>query len=144
MAKTPQAILDRNQQWRDQNREKVRQSNQEYEALHREARNAAARDRKAANPEQRKATDRAYYVNYRRQIRQQVIEKLGGQCKECGFSDWRALQIDHVNGGGTKHRKQSTNIFAYYKEILVNLDTGHYQLLCANCNQIKRYTEGLL
>ena len=33
-------------------------------------------------------------------LRLSVLEKYGSKCVKCGFSDSRALQIDHVNGGG--------------------------------------------
>jgi hypothetical protein len=72
-------------------------------------------------------------------LRFKVFEKLGGRCKKCGYSDIRALQIDHINGGGTReiaslgHRR-------VYKKILDELDCGvvNYQILCANCNWVKR------
>jgi hypothetical protein len=65
-----------------------------------------------------------------------AIQKLGGKCITCGFNDIRALQIDHVKGGGVReHRKLGAN--AVYR--LVLLDTkGLFQCLCANCNWIKR------
>jgi len=44
---------------------------------------------------------RATRIRYRRRQRQRVIAALGGKCAKCGFSDWRALQIDHINGGGS-------------------------------------------
>jgi hypothetical protein len=52
----------------------------------------------------------------------------------------RALQIDHVNGGGTKERKiyNGQNRYAIIlKRLLEN--SKEYQILCANCNWIKRY-----
>ncbi len=33
----------------------------------------------------------------------QVFEILGDKCKECGFSDKRALQVDHIFNNGYKH-----------------------------------------
>ena len=38
-------------------------------------------------------------------LRERAIIKLGGKCKECGFLDHRALQIDHVNNDGYVERK---------------------------------------
>jgi hypothetical protein len=69
-----------------------------------------------------------------------VLLKLGGKCVRCGFSDARALQIDHVNGGGAKEDRGrnggSRGLILYYR---VLRDTGGtFQLLCANCNWIKR------
>jgi len=72
----------------------------------------------------------------RDKLRNEVIAHFGGACNKCGFSDRRALQIDHVHGGGTKHvRKVSYR--TRYTEALADT-TGKYQLLCANCNWIKR------
>lgn len=71
-------------------------------------------------------------------LRLQVIQKLGGKCVECGFSDVRALQIDHLEGNGSKLNR-SQNWWSRYKEILAGTHKIKVQLLCANCNWIKRY-----
>lgn len=76
---------------------------------------------------------------FRKKKREAVLVKLGGKCKNCGFSDFRALHIDHINGGGTKENK-NTSWLSRYNNILLGNFTGKYQLLCANCNFIKRYT----
>lgn len=65
------------------------------------------------------------------------MEALGNKCSNCGFSDHRALQIDHKNGGGTAERKKLGQSGVYLR--IVNGDTEGYQILCANCNWIKRY-----
>jgi hypothetical protein len=60
----------------------------------------------------------------------------------CGFSDYAALQIDHVHGDGykDKHRRTRRRQFQLYKFIANDPDLAslQYQLLCANCNWIKR------
>ena len=69
--------------------------------------------------------------------RYEIFDVLGGaECTKCGFSDWRALQIDHINGGGNKEVKTFTSVSQYNKNILEN--PSLYQVLCANCNWIKR------
>jgi hypothetical protein len=75
--------------------------------------------------------------NYHRKLRKAVVSFLGGKCARCNFSDERALQIDHVNGGGKQELKKIHGI-PYLKKVL-NDKTGAYQLLCANCNWIKRF-----
>lgn len=62
-----------------------------------------------------------------------IIDKLGGKCIKCGFNDYRALQIDHIHGGGRKERKE---VIFNNEYILKHKDK--YQILCANCNTIKK------
>ena len=61
-------------------------------------------------------------------------------CEKCGETDFDMLNIDHVNGGGVKHRKQMiekgmgygvTALFRYLREN--NFPNG-YRVLCENCN----------
>jgi len=69
-------------------------------------------------------------------LRAHAIEKLGGKCTQCGFDDARALQFDHVNSDGKEDRKLGPG--QRYMKIL--RDTGdNFQLLCANCNWIKKF-----
>jgi hypothetical protein len=73
--------------------------------------------------------------DYRDSKRLEVITHLGGKCNKCGFNDIKALQIDHINGGGRKDRNGL--ILGFFKKVLAD-DSDNYQLLCANCNTIKR------
>ena len=70
-------------------------------------------------------------------LRLRALETLGNKCVRCGFSDPRALQIDHINGGGSKEMKSKGNYKIYRDIVLGNLNG--YQALCANCNWIKRH-----
>jgi hypothetical protein len=76
-------------------------------------------------------------------IRIALIILLGEKCVKCGFnSDIRALQVDHIKGGGTKEvRDFGGNITKMWKFYLENpeLAIKTLQTLCANCNTIKRY-----
>jgi hypothetical protein len=101
-----------------------------------------------ANPEKSKS-NRAYDSSVRKEYREQwrkdrrkaVISLFGGKCVHCGFSDERALQIDHINGGGHTERTQMGSALKLYSKLL-NEGTDGYQLLCANCNWIKRAENG--
>jgi len=77
-------------------------------------------------------------------IRLQVLGLLGAiKCNKCDFNDWRALQVDHVNGDGFKDRKKGKRGGGRYtlmKSIKEN--PSKYQILCANCNWIKKYEHG--
>jgi len=75
--------------------------------------------------------------------RRKVITLLGGKCVRCSCSDWRVLQVNHKNGGGSKERrlKGSWGIFRQIlsgKRLINDLD-----LRCANCNIIYEYENDL-
>lgn len=78
---------------------------------------------------------------YLRNLRNSVIEILGGKCVKCNFSDFRALQIDHINGGGSKERKERAYKGSFHRHVIRSFlnKENKYQLLCANCNWIKRF-----
>jgi hypothetical protein len=81
------------------------------------------------------------------QLRGQIFELLGNKCNNpsClvsnGCSDIRCLQIDHISGGGCKEIKSFGSPKRFYIYVLEQLKSGskNYQLLCANCNWIKRH-----
>lgn len=59
---------------------------------------------------------------------------------KCGYYDIRALQIDYKNGGGTRVLRKMSSL-AYYKHILdlpIEKVREMYQILCANCNIVKK------
>ena len=83
--------------------------------------------------------DRARSKQTRYELKMQVMELLGGAyCKRCGFSDIRALQIDHIDGHGNQDPVVRKHGETYYRRILREGGAG-LQVLCANCNWIKRY-----
>jgi hypothetical protein len=91
-----------------------------------------------------RAAESAYMREYMRRKRRPtqratLLRALGDCCARCGFTDARALQIDHVDGGGTRERRHLSRS-RYYTRVLesVSKGGGRYQLLCANCNWIKR------
>jgi len=77
----------------------------------------------------------------RRDLRLEILQLLGGICVRCGFEDIRALQVDHIHGGGVKERKLMNSIGRWELYLLKEIKKGSkkYQLLCANCNWIKRF-----
>ena len=84
---------------------------------------------------------------YTQSLRSKILVLLDGQCTNpynLNHGDFLenldCLCIDHIDGGGTKERKNSKSYDQYLKMILEKIKFGSkdYQLLCANCNQIKR------
>lgn len=79
----------------------------------------------------------SYNTLKHRQYRAKALEIMGGKCVRCGFSDARALQIDHINGGGYQETKSGSSRGPTVR--ILKGETADYQLLCANCNWIKRF-----
>lgn len=85
-------------------------------------------------------TRRQARKDYRNGLRIRLVLLLGSKCVKCGYTDLRALQIDHINGGGTTDRKRFTNNIMFHRYYLRNREEASHELqvLCANCNTIKR------
>ncbi len=67
---------------------------------------------------------------------------LGGTCRTCGFAEPDALHVDHVNGDGAEERRSLPNLHPRTLLRLVTESPSRYQLLCGNCNCIKREENG--
>lgn len=64
-----------------------------------------------------------------------VLEHYGNQCVCCGESTYEFLEMDHINGGGTAHRKiVGSHIIDW---IISHKYPADFQVLCANCNRGK-------
>ena len=82
-----------------------------------------------------------------------LIGLLGGKCvdpyqlhlpNDPFLTDWRNLQLDHIKGYGKKQRYKNsefTNSITTVKYYLKHLEQAksEIQILCANCNWIKKY-----
>lgn len=106
--------------------------------LYREKNKDALRERRLNNQDE-KERSRVRHKEKREKIRNEIFDILGHACVKCGFADERALQIDHINGGGSKTRRAEGGN-RYYSNILTKIQasSNEYQILCANCNWIKR------
>ena len=62
-------------------------------------------------------------------------------CALCGYSDIRALEIDHIHGGGYKAKK-GTNYLTYLRKLKLEYlrsvvaKKEEFRLLCSCCNKI--------
>lgn len=74
-------------------------------------------------------------------LRLRAIEALGGRCVRCGLDDPRVLVIDHVDGGGRERRAAGENGRALYRACVAE-GPGRFQVLCHNCNFLKRVELG--
>ncbi len=86
--------------------------------------------------------------NYRDRLKNQVFEHYGKKCACCGETEIKFLTIDHVNGGGNKHRKEiqsgrtngGTQTYAW---LINNNFPSDFQTLCMNCNWGRAHNNGV-
>jgi hypothetical protein len=103
--------LEVDKKWRDKNKEKLRKLNKKYSK------------------------------NYRDKLKNLVLEHYGKKCACCGESNIKFLTIDHINGGGTKHRKKINTQINYW--LVKNNFPKGFQTLCFNCNWGKHINGGI-
>ena len=140
------------------NRDRIRESQAKYYREHREhildlKKAEYARHSDKYKERARKSGMKRYLENRDRYLASQrdskyrakmrIIELFGGKCVRCGFTDERALQIDHIDANpapkSTGLRGGEKLYRAILKGIVPFID---FQLLCANCNIIKRFENG--
>lgn len=94
------------------------------------------------------ATDEEYREEHRRRereraktLKEKVLSLYSGKCTWCSYNDPRALQLDHINNDGYKERCGNSRMNASLRNKKILADPSYaakFQLLCANCNQIKK------
>lgn len=67
-------------------------------------------------------------------LRKLVLAMYGGKCACCGEKHETFLALDHVNGGGQKHRHSRGGNYGVYKDALLANDPTEFRVLCHNCN----------
>lgn len=117
-----EARQDKNARYRAENQPQIKKTNKEYRSSE-HGRNKA--------------------VDYKTDVKIKVFSHYCGgeiRCK-CGCTDMRSLTVDHINGGGEKHRK-TINVSGSYHMCLwlrKNEYPEGYQILCMNCQWEKSH-----
>jgi len=98
------------------NRREIIKKNGEYQKTNRSISNAACRK---------------HYIS----LKNECFSVLGDRCSICGCNQTECLQFDHKRDNGTQERRilKPAQVF---RRIIENPD--EYQVLCANCNWLKR------
>jgi len=98
-----------------------------------------------ANTERVRASARKGVRKYTQKLKLKVVEHYSNatmECAGCGISDIRVLSIDHINGKGNLQRRKigvrSGHMF--WSWLIKNNFPPGYQVLCMNCQWIKRHT----
>ena len=89
-----------------------------------------------------------YHVNYRKKLKQLVLEHYGEQCACCGENGPVFLTIDHINEDGAEHRKQlcknsNSGSVCFYRWLKKNDFPDGFQTLCYSCNIGKHRNGGI-
>jgi len=141
--------------WNDSHPELVRAYKKRYDDKHKKEKAESSKkwwvkNRARKMPHYRKTYRKKHpdrrvseHIENQRRLRLRCLNYLGGAvCVMCGFSDIRALVIDHINNDGNKERygflaKRGRQYFAYICRMPQEEARQRYQVLCANCNMIK-------
>lgn len=86
---------------------------------------------------QRPKKYRKYDKNKLEKLREDVFSAYGKSCVCCGESEPAFLQIDHINGNGTQHRKEVLKHISgtsFYTWLRSNGFPDGFRTLCSNCN----------
>ena len=103
---------------------------------HAEQRRKWHRERNARNPEEHRQRQKDLLARYKLQ----VFEHYSGgtpRCACCGETHMEFLALDHIAGGGTKHRAMHTGGLGGLKTYRWAIKNGFpaiFRVLCHNCN----------
>ena len=104
-----------------------------------------AYDRRYRATDKGQQAHRGFQKRLRVRVKELVMSHYGNgskACVKCGFDDIRALTIDHIDGGGSKHIKElkmKRGGSRFYNWLIKNNYPPGYQTLCMNCQLIKRF-----
>jgi hypothetical protein len=119
--------------YKEAHREEARLYARTHYQAHKAEAIAYAKEYREKNSEKRSAWQRAY----RQALRTEVITAYGGKCSCCGEIEQKFLSIDHINGGGAKHKRDiEADLYAWLK---ANNYPPGFQVLCFNCNLAKGF-----
>ena len=140
------------------NRERIKAKQREYNRLHpltpRQRKRGRERTAKyrAAHPirvrRQSRIQTKKQYANiraYNRRIKLAAFEAYGGPiCTCCKETQYLMLTIDHIAGGGAKHRRRlgggGNKLYLWLKR--KKYPPG-FRVLCFNCNAATHFNKGI-
>ncbi len=79
-----------------------------------------------------------------RPVKIRALQALSGSrilCINCACREWDALHLDHINDDGYRHRRKTgLQGMRLYRWVVKNPVKAKriFQVLCANCNQLKQ------
>lgn len=115
------------------------------------ARQAARKCVSCERPARRRARTCEVHLKGRNQaharLKREVFDHYGGKCACCAVAELDFLTIDHVHGGGGRHRRRlfgNRNMGGvhFYRWLKKKAYPPGFQALCFNCNVSKHIRKG--
>jgi hypothetical protein len=137
--KQRQAVSEKRKQWRKEHPEEQREKKKkEYAKFKADPiRVAACKVKRRLTERRRRAMNPTYKIREaerKRRIKILVINQYSNgtnQCACCGEHSLEFLVIDHINGGGGRHRREVKNLYPW---LIGNGFPEGFRVLCHNCN----------
>lgn len=123
-----------NQNYYQNNKKAILERTGKYQKTNRKQANVWSGEWKKNN----RSSENSRSMLYRAKRKASILTLLGGCCNVCGLKDIRLLQVDHINGGGTKERNV-LGLHQMHNRIMSN--PSEYQLLCVKHNWLKRFDD---
>lgn len=101
--------------WRKKNHERLKAEKRKWNAEHKDHKDQQEKNRRI-------------------ELRMKLLKRYGASCSCCGESKPEVLCIDHIEGGGEKHRKEVGSGTAFQWWLLRNGLPDGFRTLCHNCN----------
>jgi len=124
------------------NKEKRKEYDRKWRKENPEKRRKYAKEWSNKNPEKRRKISREWLTK----LRKEALDKLGGECINCGETRPYVLQIDHVIEFRIRDKKRSDQDRGYMLHLHIVNDTldenEELQVLCANCHLEKTNLKG--
>lgn len=123
--------------WRKNHQEEIKSQQLIYRNNNKEKINDKYKDYRMNNLEKINSRDQEGSRIRRLKRRQLIFDHYGWKCVCCGETMPEFLTIDHINGGGTKQRKETGGGGEFYRWLIKNNYPDGFQTLCMNCNHAK-------
>jgi len=122
VANNPEKSKQRYKKWYEANKEKARKQKRENMRRYR-----------AENPEKYREQTKAS----KERLRVKLFDMYGHKCSLCGFTDKRALTLDHIKNNGAEERESLGARGPWYRAVK-KYRPEEYRILCMNCQFIER------
>lgn len=152
----PDKTREYSRRYHEAHLEKARESSRRYREAHPDRARESSRESdkrwRATHLEQERDRSRRWYKDHLRyergrgrlknqKLKIEVLSHYSGgtpRCVMCEESRLVCLSIDHIKGGGNKHMRDLGIKVGIYRWLKVQNYPGGYQVLCMNCQFIKR------